>query len=143
MLMSSQVTKLEVYDTLIEPLDRNFSISVKLTKAHKGELLIVDNPKYQQLIDNYSQLKGIKLHDFNTEEQLLVQAVLGSGEYSRIKTDTKPLIGRDRDPVAEKTKLGWFVLSPGQEFNHNRMMLTQTSKTDYEGLCRLIGLQQV
>ena len=39
--------------------------------------------------------------------------------------------------MAEKTKLGWFVLSPGQEFNHNCTMLTQTSQTDYEELCRL------
>ena len=137
MLMSSQVTKLEVYNTLIESLDGNFSMSVKLTKVHKGELLTVDNPKYQQLIDNYSHLKGIKLDDFDTKEQLPVHVVLDSGEYARIKTDSKPLIGRERDPVAEKTKLGWFVLLPGQEFNHNRMMLTQTSQTDYEELCRL------
>jgi len=137
MLMSSQVTKLEVLDTLIESLDGNFRMSVKLTKVLKGELLTVDNPKYEQLIDNYSHLKGMKLDDFHTKEQLPVHVVLGSGEYARIKTYTKPLIGRDGDPVAEKTKLGWFVLSPGQEFNHNRMMLTQTSQTDFEELCRL------
>ena len=63
--------------------------------------------------------------------------ILGSGEYAQIKIDSKPLFGRDRDSVAEKTKLGWFVLLPGQEFNQNRMMLTQTSQTDYEELCRL------
>ena len=28
-------------------------------------------------------------------------------------------------------------MSPGQEFDRNRMMLTQTSRTDYEELCRL------
>ena len=89
MLMSSQVTKLEVYNTLIESLDGNFSMSVKLTKVHKGELLTVDNPEYQQLIDNYSHLKGIKLDDFDTKEQLPVHVVLGSGEYARIKTDSR------------------------------------------------------
>ena len=70
-------------------------------------------------------------------EQLPVHVVLGSKEYAQIKTDSKLPIGRDRDCVAEKTKLGWFILSPGQEFNHNRMMLTQTSQTDYEELCPL------
>ena len=45
MLMSSQVTKLEVCNTLIESLDENFSMSVNLTKVHKAELLTVDNPK--------------------------------------------------------------------------------------------------
>ena len=43
--------------------------------------------------------------------------VLGSGEYARIKTETKPHIGRDGEPIAEKTKLGWFIMSPGQEFD--------------------------
>ena len=135
MLMSSQVTKLEMYDTQVESLDGNFSMSVKLTKVHKGELLTVDNPRYQQLISNYSHLKGIEIEDFDTKEQLPVHVVLGSGEYARIKTETKPQIGRDGDPVAEKTKLGWLLMSPGQEFDHNRMMLTQTSQTDYEELC--------
>jgi len=103
MLISSQVTKLEMDDALIESLDGNFSMSVKLTKVHKGELLTVDNPKYQQLVDNYSHLKGIQIEEFDTKEQLPVHVVLGSGEYARIKTETKPHIGRDGDPVAEKT----------------------------------------
>ena len=88
-------------------------------------------------MSNYSHLKGIKIEDFDTKEQLPVHVVLGSGEYARIKTETKPRVGRDSEPVAEKTKLGWFIMSPGQEFDHNRMMLTQTSQTDYEELCRL------
>ena len=89
MLMSSQVTKLEVYDTLIESQEWNFTMSVKLTKVHKGELLTVDNSKYQQLLDNHSRLKEIKLDDFDTEEQLPVHMVLGSGEYAQIKTGIK------------------------------------------------------
>ena len=56
MLISSQVTKLEVYDTLVESLDGDFNMSVKLTKVHNGELLTVDNLHYQQLIDNSSHL---------------------------------------------------------------------------------------
>ena len=137
MLVSSQVAKLEVYDTLVESLDGDFSTSVKLTKVHKGELLTVDNPHYQQLIDSYSHLRGVKIEDLDSKEQLPVHMVLGSGEYARIKTETKPHISRDGEPIAEKTKLGWFIMPPGQEFDHNRMMLTQTSQTDYEELCRL------
>ena len=41
------------------------------------------------------------------------------------------------DQVAQKTKLGWFLMSPGQEYDHNRTLLTQTSQTDYKELCRL------
>ena len=64
MLISSQVTKLEMYDTLVESLDGDFSMSVKLTKVHKGELFAVDYPHYQQLIDSYSHLRGVKIEDF-------------------------------------------------------------------------------
>ena len=52
MLITSEVTKLEMYNAQIESLDGGFSIEVKLTRVHKGELLTVDNPKYQELINN-------------------------------------------------------------------------------------------
>ena len=44
--------------------------------------------------------------------------------------------------MEEKTKLEWFLLSPGQEYDHNCMSLTQTSQTDYKELCRhdILGL---
>ena len=134
MLKSSQVTKLDMYDTLVESLDGDFRMSVKLTKVHKGELLTADNPHYQQLIDSYSHLRGVKIEDLDSKEELPVHVVLGNGEYARIKSETKPHIGRDGEPIVEKTKLGWFIMLPGQEFYCNCMMLTQT---DYEELCRL------
>ena len=137
MVITSQVTNLEMYDARIESADRGFSMEVKLTEVHKGKLLTADNPKYQELINNYDHLKGIKIEDEDTKEQLPIHVVLGSGEYARIKAETKPHIGRDGDPVAEKTKLGWFLMSPGQEYDHYRMLLTQTSQTDYEELRRL------
>ena len=57
MLITSQVTKLEMYDAQIESLDGSFSIEVKLTKVHEGGLLTVDNPKNQELINNCTELK--------------------------------------------------------------------------------------
>ena len=92
--MSSQFTKLEMYN------------------SNKGELLTVDYPKYQQLINDYSHLKGIEIEDRDKKEQLPVHVVLGSGEYARIKTDTKPHIGKHKGPVAKKTKLGWVIMIP-------------------------------
>ena len=46
------------------------------------ELLTVDNPQIQQLIDHYHQLRGIKIQDLDSKEQLPVHVVLGSGEYA-------------------------------------------------------------
>ena len=100
MLISSQVTKLEMYETLVESLDGDFSMSVKLTKVHKGELLTVVNLHHQQLIDSYSHLRGVKIEDLDSKEELPVHVVLGSGEYAGIKTETKLHIGRDGKPIA-------------------------------------------
>lgn len=123
MLMSSKVTKLEVYDTVVESLEGNYQMSVKMTKVNKAELLSIDNPNYGQLINEYPHLQGVKITDCDTKEQLPIHVVLGSGEYARVKTETKPQIGQDGEPVAK--------------FDHNTMLLTQTSQSDYEELCRL------
>ena len=48
MLISSKITKLEVYDMVVESSDGNYQMSVKLTKVNKAELLSIDNPKYGQ-----------------------------------------------------------------------------------------------
>ena len=137
MLISSKVTKLEVFDTVVESLDGGYQMSVKLTKVNKAELLSIDNPKYGQLISKYPHLQGVTITDRDTKDQLPIHVVLGSGEYARVKSETKPQIGQDGEPVAEKTKLEWFIMSPGSEFDHNTMLLTQTSQSDYEDLCRL------
>ena len=69
--------------------------------------------------------------------------MLSSGHYVRIKTDTKPRVGKDGELTAEYTNLGWFIMSPGREFDRTKMFLTQTTRADYEDLCRLdvLGLK--
>ena len=54
-----------------------------------------------------------------------------------MKTKERLLIGNEVEPVAEYTKLGWFVMSSRTELDEKTMMLTQTSQPDYEALCRL------
>ena len=57
------------------------------------------------------------MDDGDTKPQLRIHLVPGYGEYARIKTSSKPLIGKeDGGPVAEKTKFGWVIMSPGLEF---------------------------
>jgi len=112
-------------------------MDVNLVNVSKGELLTLDNPNYDAVIARYPHLKGVKLRDRDTKPRHLVHIILGAGEYARIKTETPPHIGEDGEPVAELTKLGWFVMSPGQEFDRNAMMLTKTSQLKCEELCRL------
>ena len=112
-------------------------MSTRLSKIDKGELLLVNNPQYGDLIKRYQHLNPVRMIDTDTKSQLPVHVILGSGDYARIKIPTKPIIGRDGEPVAEKTKFGWTILSPGVEFDRKKMMLTQTSQVDFDQLCRL------
>ena len=137
MLLTSKITRLDIYEAKVESVDNDYSMDVKLIKVEKGELLTVDNPNYQKLQREFDHLKQAKFIDNDQKSQLPVHVVLGSGEYARIKTRTNPLVGTEGQPIAEKTKLGWFAMSPGVELNHNTMLLTQTSQKDYEDLCRL------
>ena len=145
MLMSSKNAKLEVYDLKIQSVDKQLSMQIKATKVNKTELLTVDNPKYKVLIENNPHLKGVSIHDDDTKLSLPIHMVLGSGEYVRIKTEAKPRVGKQNAPIAELTKLGWFIMSPGKEYDNNVMLLTQTSHSDYEELCKLdvLGLQDM
>ena len=137
MLMSSKLECLETYETEIQSVDGNFSMQVDLIKVNKSELLSVDNPHYNILVDTYPHLKGVHIHDDDAKPHLPVHVVLGGGEYARIKTESCPRVGKEGEPIAELTKLGWFIMSPGKEFDHHHMLLTQTTQHDYEDLCRL------
>ena len=137
MLMSTRVERLETYGTEIESMKGDFSMQVSLIKVNKTHLLTVDNPNYEALIGTHPHLEGVQMDDHETKAQLPIHVVLGGGEYARIKTKSRPRIGKEGEPVAELTKLGWFIMSPGKEFDHHHMRLTQTTQSDYEELCRL------
>lgn len=57
--------------------------------------------------------------------------------HARIKTDARKRIGNQGEPVAERIKFGWTILSPGKQFDTTHMLLTQTSLVGYEELYRL------
>ena len=143
MLMASKTSKLEIYDMKLDSLNGSFSLPVKATKVNKSELLSIDNPNYPELITQHPHLKGVTMNDNDVKDSLPVHVILGSGEYAKIKSQTKPRIGSEKAPIAELTKFGWFLMGPGYEFDSNVMLLTQTSQVEYEELCRLdvLGLE--
>jgi hypothetical protein len=143
MLMAPKTSKLDIYDVKIDSLDGSFSLPAKVTKVNKSELLMIDNPKYTELISQHPHLNGMTMNDHATKDSLPVHLILGSGEYAKIKTQTRPRIGNEKAPIAELTKFGWFLMGPGYEFESQVMLLTQTSHVEYEELCRLdvLGLE--
>ncbi|XP_068690696.1 uncharacterized protein [Montipora foliosa] len=75
--------------------------------------------------------------DHDPKPHLPVYVILGASDYAAIncKTSERPRVGLPGKAVAEKTKLGWTIMSPGTEIDHTNMLLTQTSHVDYEELC--------
>ena len=63
--------------------------------------------------------------------------MLGASEYARVKTSTSPKIASSGQPVAEKTTLGWTIMSPGHEHEASTTFLTQSTSVDFEQLSRL------
>ena len=137
MLISSKSVTVDIYEMKTESLDGQHLMKVKPLKVNKPELHAVENPQYADLLRDCAHLSVVDIADKDTKSQLLVHVIFGSGDCARIKTDTNPRVGRDGEPVAELTKMGWFMMSPGAEVDRNKMLLTQTSQSDYEGLCRV------
>lgn len=93
MLMGTSMACLETYETSVTSVCGNFKMNVNLIKVEKGELLTIDN--YEAVIAKYTHLKGVKVHDRETKPQLPIHVVLGAGKYARIKTGTRPQVGRE------------------------------------------------
>ena len=104
---------------------------------------MINNPHYQKIIESYADLKGVEMTDCDPKPYLPIHLILMASEYAGIKTSERPRVGLLREPVAEKTKLGWTIMSPGTEIDHTNMLRTETSHVDYTELCRLgvLGLE--
>ena len=118
-------------------IDGTFDMNIELTKVHKSQLLTLDNPNYATLLSKYSHLRGMETEDNNTRPQIPIQAVLGASEYATVKTSKAQRVGKQGQPVAGKTLLGWTLMSPGREDVGLPVLLTQSALVDYEQLCSL------
>lgn len=137
-MMMGVVTKpVEIFKVQISSLKGDFLLETDVTLVNKRQLLSLENPRYQQVLERYDHLKGVKMDDMDTKEFLPVHLILGVCDHTKIKTETAPLIGATNEPIAEKTKFGWTIISPGKEVDLSPMFLTQTSTADYDNLCRL------
>ena len=121
--ISTTTRKVEVFQVKLQSLNEHFSIEVEAGRVDRGELLTTSNPKYQEIIHKYSHLHGVEMLYKGEKNELPVHMILGASMYFRIKTPTKPRIGKPGDPIAELTKLGWVIMSPGHEADLSNMFL--------------------
>ena len=145
MMLGSTTKLLSVYELNIKSVDRKFDLKAEVTGVDRDVLLTLHNPRYQDIIEKYTHLSDLEMTDRDEKSNLPVHIILGTSEYARIKTPNKPRIGRPGEPIAELTKFGWTILSPGKEVDLNNMFLTQVSEADYNALCSLdvLGLLDI
>ncbi len=77
------------------------------------------------------------MNDSSDKNELPVHMIIGASDYSKIKTPTKPRIGKPGDQIAELTSFGWVVMSPGLEADLSNMFFAKSSTADYEKLVSL------
>jgi hypothetical protein len=143
MMIGSVTKNIEIYQLRAKSLESDFSLEMQVSKVDREKLLVLENPRYADIIAKYNHLRAVEMVDKDDKAELPIHLVIGASEYTKIKTGNAPKIGRQGEPIAEKTNFGWTIMSPGKEVNMNELFLTQTSSADYEKLCRLdvLGLE--
>ena len=137
MMLGASSRLMEVYRIKLNSVKGNFEMEAEVTKVEKPHLMMLDNPRYKKLVEKHPHLKGVTMDDNDERPRLPVHIILGNSECPRISTTEPQRVGREWDPVASYTKLGWTITSPGKEIDTTSMLLTQTSRVDYEDLCKL------
>ena len=143
MMLGSSTREVCLSKVNVESVDGKEKLEVEVTRVERGKLFTVDNPHYPDIIKSFKHLEGVTIVDNDPKPFLPVHLILGASDYVAIKTAEPARVGELGEPVAEKTKFEWTLMSPGKELDHSKMLLTKTSYTDYEELCRLnvLGLE--
>ena len=140
MMLGAVTKQVEIFQVQVSSTSGDFSLTAEVTEVDKNQLLSLENPCYEQCLTKYAHLKGIEMEDKDYKDTLPVHLILRASDYVKIKTETAPCVGALDDPIGEKTKLGWTIMSPGKEVDLSPMFFTQTSHVDYENLCKLDAL---
>ena len=135
--------RVQTYNVEISDTSGKCVLPTCVDKVNCEELLSLDNPNYPEILKKYSYLRGVHMEETATKDKLPVHVVLGVNEYTKIKMAGYQRAGNMGEPVAEKTRFGWTIMTTGAEVDIQTMLLTQTAASDYEELCRLdvLGLQ--
>ena len=137
MLTGITTTTMQVFGVVISSVEGDFKLEVDITKVNKRELVVVENPRYKQVLEANSHLKGVRMDDDDEKERLPVHIILGANDFAKIGTGERLRVGRRGDPVAEFARFGWTIMSPGADQDLSPAYLAVNSRPDYEKLCSL------
>ena len=143
-LMNTSSKKILIYSVKISDTKHQFRFQTELHKLEKSVLTELPNPKYVELQNKYQHLKALEINDNDPKTVLPVHIILGVNDYTKIKTQERPRVGLEGKPVVELTKLGWVVVSPGNNSEVTNLLFSKTSLHDYENLCSLdcLGIEE-
>ena len=85
-IMGTETKNIHVYDIKVSNLKGDCEIPVYVTKIERSELLSLGNPDYPEMIKKYEHLRGVCMDDVDTKSALPVHLILGTNEYTKIKT---------------------------------------------------------
>ena len=140
MMFSTQDRTIQVYSLSVENYqDKTVFKEVSMTKVERSVLLKLKNPRYNELCKRYAHLADLQFIDCDEKDEIPIHVILGVGQFTMAKTATAPRIGNAGEPIAEKTKFGWVMMSPGREdFEETSALLTRNSVIeDFDQLSRL------
>ena len=103
-----------------------------LTKFNKKESLTLENPRYNQLIEGSSHLKGVRMDEVDEKAKLPVHLILGANELVKIRTGECLRVGRRGDPVAEYTPFGWKIMTPCAQQLRTPRFITSLFGSEFE-----------
>ena len=106
---------MKVHEVEVSNFKGNFKIRSEVNKVNKPQLISVSNPCYQDMIQEFSHLKGLNMDDTDNKANLPKHIILGTSEYIWIKTKHVLQIGAPGEPIAEHTTFGWTIMSGGKE----------------------------
>ena len=104
---------IDIYGPQIPSVNGKFTLKAEVNKVDRKELLALENQKCTEIVAQFSHLKGVTKNHNDEKAMFPVYLILGTNEYAKIKTGARPRVGRSGEPVAEYTRFGWTILSPG------------------------------
>ncbi len=128
---------MQVYEVQVKSLSKDFALDVNLTKIEKSELPQLENPRDKDILASYPHLNGVYMDYYDEKDMLPVHIILGANDYAEIRTDENLRVGKTGEPVAERTRFGWSLMSPGKDGKQTLGCLAVNSTSDCDNLCAL------
>ena len=75
------------------------------------------------------------MNERDTKPELPTHVILGASDYGKIKMQKCLRVGKINEPIAEQTKMGWIIMTPGSESDVVSLLYTRTSVSDFNRLC--------